>query len=111
MTDRSSPREADRIAAAAVLSVLAVFALVALAGCADDAPTSSSYSYDPGDAAVDVNTAELRAQKAAGGHPGLPEGGGTTRRLSTVACPASRCPASAVAATSTWRASAVSRPC
>ena len=63
-------------AAAAVLSLLAVFAFVALAGCSDDAPTSSSYSYDPGDAAVDVNTAELRAQKAEADIPDCPKAAG-----------------------------------
>jgi thiol-disulfide isomerase/thioredoxin len=59
-----------------LLAALAVLALVALFGCADDTTTSSSYSYDPGDAAVDVETAQLRAQKAEADIPDCPMAAG-----------------------------------
>ena len=58
------------------LASLALLAVLALSACADDAAISNStYSYDPGDAAGRRRHAELRAQKAAGGHRRLPEGG------------------------------------
>jgi cytochrome c biogenesis protein CcmG, thiol:disulfide interchange protein DsbE len=51
-----------------------LMAVPALTACADDAAISNStYSYDPGDAAVDVDTAQLRAQKAEAGIPDCPK--------------------------------------
>ena len=56
------------------LASLALFAVPALSACADDAAISNStYSYDPGDAAVDVDTTQLRAQKAEAGIPDCPK--------------------------------------
>jgi len=53
---------------------LALLAVPALTACADDpAISNSTYSYDPGDAAVDVDTTQLRAQKAEAGIPDCPK--------------------------------------
>jgi thiol-disulfide isomerase/thioredoxin len=56
-----------------LLASLVLVAIVALSGCTSDPSTGSDYTYDPDKAAVDVNTAALRAQKAEAGIPDCPE--------------------------------------
>jgi len=55
----------------ACLVVVAAGTLTACGG--DDVATSSSYSYDPDHAGVDVDTSDLRAQKAAAEIPDCPK--------------------------------------
>ena len=59
MTRRTTP--------AWLLVCLVAVSVTVLAGCADETPTGEAYSYDPGQAAVDVDTPALRAQKAQAG--------------------------------------------
>jgi cytochrome c biogenesis protein CcmG, thiol:disulfide interchange protein DsbE len=57
----------------AVVASLALLTTVALGGCTSDPSSGGDYTYDPDKAAVDVDTAALRAQKAGAGIPDCPD--------------------------------------
>lgn len=57
----------------ATTGVLAMLAFGGLASCSGGTPKVDSYTYDPGKAAVDVDTAALRRQKAAAAIENCPE--------------------------------------
>jgi cytochrome c biogenesis protein CcmG/thiol:disulfide interchange protein DsbE len=57
----------------AILASLALVTTLALSGCTSDPSSGGDYTYDPDKAAVDVDTAALRAEKTKAGIPDCPD--------------------------------------